>query len=128
MTGMDNPISIQDANTEAMEAALESRLHDSFFLRLYIAGTSPQSTRAVVNIRKFCETHLKGRYELEIVDLTQNPTLAQTDQVIATPTLIKLRPRPERRFIGELSESARLMAGLGLDASSSKSEAPKQRE
>ena len=85
-----------------------------YVLRLFITGPTPQSTRAIVNIRKICEEHLQGRYELEVVDLSQNPTLAADEQIIAAPTLIKKLPLPLRRFIGDMSQTDRILLGLDL--------------
>jgi circadian clock protein KaiB len=87
---------------------------DHYVLRLYIIGTTPQSMRAVANIRRICDKHLKNRYDLEIVDLSLRPTLAQGEQIIATPTLIKKLPPPLRRFIGDLSQTDRILVGLDL--------------
>jgi circadian clock protein KaiB len=85
-----------------------------FRFRLYTAGPTPQSTRALVNIRRICEEHLKGRYDLEVVDLLENPEVATQDQIIAAPTLAKLLPLPTRRFIGDLSQTERILAALHL--------------
>ena len=100
--------------TEAMEAAAGAAAGSRFLLRLYTAGPTEQSTRAVVNLRALCEKHLKGRYDLEVVDLFQEPERAAKDQIIAAPTLAKLLPLPARRFIGDLSETGRILKGLGL--------------
>ncbi len=100
-----------------MEAAVSREACATYRFRLYTAGPTPQSTRAVVNIRKICEEHLKGRYELEVLDLVQNPSAAQIDQVIAAPTLAKISPLPVRRFIGDLSHTERILKGLGLQSS-----------
>jgi circadian clock protein KaiB len=109
---------------EEMEAAASLESRAPYILRLYLAGPTPQATRAVVNIRKICEEHLKGRYELEVIDLLQNPGLARIDQVIAAPTLAKVSPLPVRRFIGDLSETDRILKGLGLPGSGSKDHPP----
>ena len=82
----------------ALEEAAAAQADAQYILRLYITGTTPNSTRAMVNIRKICEEHLRGRYELEIVDISQHPTLAEGEQIIAAPTLIKKLPLPLRRF------------------------------
>ena len=74
-----------------------------YVLRLYIAGVSLRSSHAIANIKKICEEHLKGRYELEVIDIYQNPDLAKSAQVIAAPTLIKSLPPPLRKFIGDLT-------------------------
>jgi len=84
-------------------------------LRLYIAGASPNSNRAINNIRIFCEENLKGRYELEIIDIYQQPQIASKDQVIALPLLIKSSPPPLKRLIGDMSDTARVIKGLDLD-------------
>ena len=84
-------------------------------LRLYIAGASPNSNRAISNLRIFCEEHLKGRYELEIIDVYQQPQIATKDQVIALPLLIKSSPLPLKRLIGDMSDKARVIKGLDLD-------------
>jgi len=85
-----------------------------YVLRLYVTGTTPQSVRAIANIKKLCEIHLKGRYELDVVDLYQQPQLAQGEQIIAAPTLIKKLPLPQRRIIGDMSMNERVLAGLDL--------------
>ena len=89
-----------------------------YLLRLYIAGATPRSSRAVVNLRKICETHLQGRYEIEVVDLMDNPDRAREDQIIAAPTLIRRLPLPERRFIGDLSQTGRVLTALDASAAS----------
>lgn len=80
-----------------------------YILRLYITGASPNSIRAVDNIKAFCEKHLKGNYQLEIIDVYQRPAIAQQEQIIALPLLIKKSPAPERRFIGDLSDTKKLL-------------------
>jgi circadian clock protein KaiB len=85
-----------------------------YILRLYITGTTPHSTRAILNIRRICEEHLRGRYELEVVDLVQHPTLAKGEQIIAAPTLIKKLPLPLRRFIGDMANADRILLGLDV--------------
>jgi circadian clock protein KaiB len=83
-------------------------------LRLYIAGTSPRSTRSVMNIRSICQQFLLGRYDLEIVDIYQQPALARQHQIIAAPTLIKEFPLPFRTLVGDFSDRERVLSGLGL--------------
>jgi circadian clock protein KaiB len=85
-------------------------------LKLYVTGTTPISSRAVVNIRKLCEDYLKDSCDLEIIDVTTTPGLAKDIQLIAVPTLVKELPPPERRFIGDMSATERLVTGLGLKA------------
>jgi circadian clock protein KaiB len=85
-------------------------------LSLYISGPTPRSARAIVNVRKLCEAHLPGRYALAVIDLSQTPALAAQHQVIAAPTLVREQPLPERRFIGDMSNTARILAGLDVVA------------
>ena len=102
-----------DATAE-FEAALEARAGETYVLRLYIAGATPKSLRALTQIRQICDEHLHGRYELEVIDLYQQPTLAEGEQIIAAPTLIKKLPLPLRRIIGDMSQTERLWVGLDL--------------
>ena len=85
-----------------------------YVLRLYIAGATPRSIRAVANIREICHRSLNDRYELEVIDIYQQPALAKREQVIAAPTLVKKLPLPLRRFIGDLSDTERILVGLEL--------------
>ncbi len=85
-----------------------------YILRLYIAGNTPQSARAIVNIREICETHLKGRYQLEVIDIHQQAALAKGEQIIAVPTLIKYLPLPLKKIIGDLSKTDRVLFGLDI--------------
>jgi circadian clock protein KaiB len=87
---------------------------EHYVLRLYVTGMTARSRRAVENVRKICEAHLQGRYELEIIDIYQQPTLAKGDQILAAPTLIKRLPLPLRRIIGDLSSTDRVLLGLDL--------------
>jgi circadian clock protein KaiB len=98
---------------EAIEAAA-ANANAHYVLRLYVTGATPRSAQAIVNIRKLCEEHLHGRYDLEVVDISQRPTLAEGEQIIATPTLIKKLPLPLRRFIGDMSHTERILLGLDL--------------
>ena len=84
-------------------------------LRLYVAGQTPKSIAAITNLRKLCEQHLAGRYSIDIVDLMQNPSLAQRDQIVAIPTLIRKLPEPIKRIIGDLSNTERVLIGLDID-------------
>ncbi|MHB0998099.1 MAG: circadian clock KaiB family protein [Armatimonadota bacterium] len=97
-----------------MEEAAEKKGETKYVLRLYIAGITPRSTRAIENIRRICEEELQGRYELEIIDVYQQPELAASEQIIAAPTLIKKLPLPLRRVIGDLSNTERVIVGLDL--------------
>jgi circadian clock protein KaiB len=87
---------------------------EQFVLRLYVTGMTPRSTRAIRAVRSLCEEHLRGRYDLEIIDVYQQPALIRNEQIVATPTLIKKGPKPQRRMIGDMSDRARLLSGLGL--------------
>jgi len=89
---------------------------EQYLLRLYVAGTTQRSMTAIINIRKICEEHLGGRYVLEVIDLYQQPQLANGDQIIALPTLIKKLPPPLRRIIGDLSNTEKVLVGLDLRA------------
>lgn len=106
---------------DAISPAAAAHAEVLYVLRLYIIGTSSLSTRAISNIRKICEEHLKGRYELEVMDISQHPMLAKDEQIIAAPTLIKTSPLPLRRFIGDMSQTERIMVGLDLSNMSAKS-------
>ena len=90
-----------------------------FVLRLYVTGTTARSTRAIANLRQLCEQHLPDRYELEVVDVYQQPELAARAQLVAVPTLIKRLPLPLRRLVGDLSDRQRVLAGLDLSVISS---------
>jgi circadian clock protein KaiB len=85
-----------------------------YVLRLYVTGMTPRSTRAISAVRAICDEFLAGRFDLEIIDVYQQPALIRDEQIFATPTLVKKGPEPERRMIGDMSNRARLMAGLGL--------------
>ena len=97
-----------------MKKALEEKKKEKYLLRLYVAGKTPKSIRAVANLKKVCEEHLKGRYDLDVVDIYQHPVLAKGDQIIATPTLIKNLPIPLRKLIGDMSDTERILVGLDL--------------
>jgi len=88
--------------------------NEVYVLRLFVTGASPNSIRAITNIKKICETHLKDNYELEIIDVYQQPTIAESEQIIALPLLIKKSPSPERRLIGDMRDTQRVLRGLGL--------------
>lgn len=85
-----------------------------YILKLYVAGQSPKSVQAIANIKKICEENLQGRYELEVIDLYQQPQLAQDEQIIAVPTLIRKLPPPLRRIIGDMSNTERVLVGLDI--------------
>ena len=85
-------------------------------LRLYVTGASPNSTRAIANLKAICENYLKDNYELEVIDVYQQPLLAESEQVIALPMLLKMSPAPVRRLIGDMSDLDKVLKGLGLPA------------
>jgi len=85
-----------------------------YVLRLYVAGQTPKSIDAITNIKKICDENLNGRYTLDVIDLYQQPQLAQGDQIIAVPTLIRKLPPPLRRIIGDMSNTERVLVGLDL--------------
>jgi circadian clock protein KaiB len=87
---------------------------ERYVLRLYVAGVTPRSVQAIENVKNVCETHLHGRYKLQVIDIYQQPALAKGDQIIAVPTLIKKLPVPLRRLIGDLSDIERVLIGLDL--------------
>ena len=87
---------------------------DDYIFRLYVSGATALSARAVVNARKICDDHLKGRYQLEILDIADNVQMAMKDQIVAAPTLVKLAPAPLRRFIGDMSNVKGLLERLGV--------------
>lgn len=87
---------------------------EKYVLRLYITGVTPRSTQAIANIRRICQEHLEGRYDLQVIDIYQQPALAKGEQIIAAPTLIKKLPHPLRRVIGDMSDENRVLLGLDL--------------
>ena len=87
---------------------------ERYKLRLFVTGATARSVRAIENMRKVCEENLKGRYDLEVIDVYQNPEATRELQVVATPTLVKMLPEPLRRIIGDLSNKERVLAGLNL--------------
>lgn len=87
---------------------------EKYVLRLYVTGLTPRSTRAVKTVRSVCEQHLAGHYDLEIIDVYQMPSRIAEDDVVAIPTLVKHKPAPVRRIIGDMSNRERLLNGLGL--------------
>jgi circadian clock protein KaiB len=101
-------------STRAFEEGLRSLGKGRYVLTLYVTGTTPRALRAIDNVSKICETHLKGRYQLSVIDIYQQPALAKGEQIIAVPTLLKKLPPPLRRIIGDLSNTERVLYGLDL--------------
>lgn len=87
---------------------------ERYVLRLYVTGMTPRSVQALAAIRSICEEHLRGRYDLEVIDIYQHPALARDEQIVAAPTLIKESPAPLRRLIGNLSDRERVLEGLNV--------------
>jgi|SRR6476661_1475923 circadian clock protein KaiB len=102
------------STTEVFEDLLASGPQDKYVLRLYVTGMTPRSQQAIAAIKTICEKHLKGRYDLEVIDIYQNPILAKDQQIVAVPTLVKQLPSPLRRLIGNLSDEERVLVGLDL--------------
>jgi circadian clock protein KaiB len=101
------------ANAGAPAKAAADR-PDHWNLRLYVAGQTPRSIAAFRNLKKICEEHLQGEYEIEVVDLLENPRLAEGDQILALPTLVRKLPEPMRKIIGDLSNVERVLVGLDI--------------
>lgn len=111
MTENKPPIDSVDAFERAAAASSQEQ---RYLLRLFVTGMTPRSTEAVAAIKTICEQHLKGRYDLEVIDIYQHPELAKEAQIIAAPTLVKQLPDPLRRLIGNLADTERVLMGLDL--------------
>ena len=94
--------------------SVRSQIEETYLLRLYVAGQTPKSILAFRNLKQICEEHLHGRYEIEVIDLIENPQLAQGDQILAVPTLVRRLPEPIKKIIGDLSNTERVLVGLDL--------------
>jgi len=101
-------------STEKFEKSLQATGKEKYVLRLYVTGMTPKSVRAFENIKKICEENLQGRYELEVIDIYQQPEYAKTEQLLAMPTLIKKLPLPLRKLIGDMSNRDRVLVELDL--------------
>jgi circadian clock protein KaiB len=108
------PSSPSDKVKRQLEQALHNQGTHHYVLRLYVTGATPASSRAIQQVRSICDEHLSDRYELEVIDIYQKPALAKDEQIIATPTLIKVLPAPLRRFVGDLSKVEKILFGLDL--------------
>jgi circadian clock protein KaiB len=102
--------------TEAFEEALKEDTLTSakYILRLYVTGSSDRSLRAVYNLKKLCEEYLPDDYDLEVIDIYKNPGAAREEQIIAAPTLVKKLPRPIRKFVGDMSNTQKILVGLDV--------------
>lgn len=110
--------------TRQYERASERLEQQEYVLRLYVAGATPASQRAIEKVKTLCDQHLKGRYQLDVIDIYQRPELVQGVQIVAVPTLVKVMPSPLRRFIGDMSKIEQAMLGLGgVEVQKSKVEA-----
>ena len=96
------------------QSAVPEGTPGKYILRLYITGMTKRSARAIDNLQTFCEKHLAGHYELQVIDVYQQPELARTEQIVAVPTLIKKLPLPLRRLIGDMSDEERVLVGLDI--------------
>ncbi|MEN6318208.1 MAG: circadian clock KaiB family protein [Syntrophaceae bacterium] len=103
-----------ETSTEEFEKAVALRDRAKYILRLYVTGMTPKSTQAIANVQKLCEKYLASSYELEVIDIYQQPKLAKGEQIIATPTLIKKLPLPLRKLIGDMSDTERFLVGIDL--------------
>ena len=101
----------KSASPKAKTAKIQT---NAYVLRLYVAGQTPKCMTAFINLKKICEEHLAGQYQIEVIDLLENPKLAQGDQILAIPTLVRRLPEPVRKIIGDLSNTERVLIGLDL--------------
>jgi circadian clock protein KaiB len=99
---------------DELEKAAKDLKEATYVLKLYIAGFTPRSAAAIESVKQLCEEHLKGRYELEVIDVSKHPKLAKGEQIIAAPTLIKSLPLPLRRLIGSMANREKVLVGLDL--------------
>lgn len=99
---------------EEVRNAAEPAPGETWELRLYVAGQTTKSVAALANLRRYCEQHVPGRYQLEVIDLMQHPQLAEGDQILAIPTVVRKVPEPIRKVIGDLSNEERVLVGLDL--------------
>lgn len=102
------------SRTKEFETAVANLGRGRYLLKLYVTGSTPRSAKAIANLKKICEEHLKGRYDLEVIDIYQQPTLAEGEQILAAPTLVKKLPPPLRRFIGDMSQTETILLGLDI--------------
>jgi len=102
------------SSTKKFEKAAADKEGKTYILRLYVAGTTSRSNKAITNLKRICEEHLADRYDLEVINIYRKPALLEGEQVIATPTLIKKLPLPMRKFIGDLANTEKILLGLDL--------------
>ena len=105
---------VRDLSASFDEAVEQERPPAEYVLRLYVTGSTPRSLKAISNLKRLCEEHLHDDYDLQVIDIYKNPDAAREEQIIAAPTLIKSLPAPLRRFVGDLSNTQKLLTGLGI--------------
>ncbi|MEH1914944.1 circadian clock KaiB family protein [Nostoc sp.] len=112
----ENKVSLEESDemTASFEQAIALGDQRHYYLRLYIAGTTPRSIQSLKNLKLLCETYLQGRYELEVIDVYQSSPELQVDNVVAIPTLVKHLPLPLRQIIGDLSDTEKVLLGLNI--------------
>jgi len=103
-----------DVNKNKESGQQPQKKRPEWLLKLYVAGKTPKSVAAFANLQRICETHLQGRYSIELVDLLENPKLARGDQILAVPTLVRKLPPPVKKIIGDLAAEERVLVGLDL--------------
>lgn len=108
----DNPK--DSGSDEGIQQPARESEEEIYVLRLYVSGTTSKSTRAIENLRQLCETELSGRYNLQVIDVYQKPSLAKEAQIVALPTLVKESPPPLRKLVGDLSDTEHVLSGLDL--------------
>lgn len=113
-TGAPVPGGVQAAFEASVRSGPDAAVPEFYHLRLYVAGASPKSLEAFANLKRLCETHLAGRYEIEVVDLLEHPHLARAEEILAIPTLVRKLPEPIRKIIGNLSNTDRVLLNLDL--------------
>jgi circadian clock protein KaiB len=106
---------MSNADQGTLETVIDNPpAHFEYVLRLFVTGASSNSLRAISNLKQICETYIKGKYSLEIIDVYQQRSIAESEQIIALPLLIKTLPLPKKRLIGDMSDKAKVLLGLGL--------------
>jgi circadian clock protein KaiB len=101
-------------NKKSPKRARKAKIKPEWKLRLYVADQTAKSIAALTNLKRLCDAHLVGRYEIEVIDLLENPKLAAADQILAVPTLVRKLPEPIKKIIGDLSQTERILLGLDL--------------
>jgi circadian clock protein KaiB len=105
---------------------MKKPLLNKFQLLLYVTGRAPPSTRAIANLQGICESHMAGSYSIEVIDLLKDPQRAEDDKILATPMLVRRKPPPMRRILGDLSDTERVLRGLDLPAAASETKPPRK--